>query len=164
MDIVQAGDPWPNMGRFDPFDTERTFSSTGNGSVDDSGTIAEAVTFRGALSVFPVEVGPDASGAWAIRLVGGARIASSWQGLPTTLRKATLWIVDPADGDGNGKIDLFDLSEFMTCFTGPGGSFEDPIYSLSPRDRCVVYDLNADGAIDQDDFGRFPQLMTGPNQ
>ena len=107
---------------------------------------------------------PGDSGAWAIRHVVVEGTASSWEGLPTTLTEATLWIVDPADGDGNGKIDLFDLSEFMTCFTGPGGSLEDPIYSLSPRDRCVVYDLNADGAIDQDDYGQFPQLMTGPDQ
>lgn len=166
VDIVQAGDPWPNMGRFDPFDTDRFFLSlTRNASVDDSGSFeAEAVTFRGALSVFPVEVDPDASGAWIIRLVSGGGTASSWEGLPTMLSEATLWIVDPADGGGNGTIDLFDLSEFMTCFTGPGGSSEDPIYSLSPRDRCVVYDLNADGAIDQEDFGRFPQLMTGPDQ
>lgn len=166
VDIVQAGDPWPNMGVFDPFDTDQKYlSSTRNGSVDDSGSFeAEAVTFRGALSAFPVEADPDASGAWIIRLVSGGETASSWVGLPTTLREATLWIVDPADGDGNGKIDLFDLSEFMTCFTGPGGSSEDPIYSLSPGDRCVVYDLNADGAIDQEDFGRFPQLMTGPDQ
>lgn len=166
VDIVQAGDPWPGVGVFIRLeaDEDMAVSATQNGSSDDNGTyIAAPLTFRGALSAFPVVADEGASGAWNIRLVANGR-ESSWEGLPTTLTEATLWIVDPADGDGNGTIDLFDLSEFMTCFTGPGGSFEDPIYSLSPRDRCVVYDLNADGAIDQDDYGQFPQLMNGPDQ
>ncbi len=167
-DIIQAGDPWPEAGQFTTFDTDfdtDTASSMINGSVDDNGSFEPApLTFRGALSAFPVLAEEDASGVWDIRLVAGEGAPSFWWGeeIATTLGEGTLRIVDPADGNDSGTIDLFDFSEFMTCFTGPGGSPDGPIYSLAPRLRCVVYDLDEDGDVDNGDYALFHKLMSSP--
>jgi hypothetical protein len=59
----------------------------------------------------------------------------------------------------DGKVDEQDLDVFSTeCYTGPAppvGAFD----ALSQRCQCM--DLNADEAIDHEDFGRFQACYTG---
>ncbi|MFQ5463843.1 MAG: hypothetical protein ACE5E5_14605, partial [Phycisphaerae bacterium] len=84
VDITQAGDPWPGVGTFTPFDTGTTLSALQNGSTDVSGSAAAPVTFSGNLSAFPVIASAGASGVWDVRLstsVGN----SNWEGLTTFL-------------------------------------------------------------------------------
>lgn len=92
VDIVQLGDPWPEVGTFTPIDTDFSYSDLRNGSVDDDGVFVPApVTFSGNLARYPVIASDDARGVWDLVLstsVGD----SNWQGLPTMLTAGTLTV------------------------------------------------------------------------
>ncbi|MFQ5591549.1 MAG: DUF4215 domain-containing protein, partial [Phycisphaerae bacterium] len=97
VDIVQLGDPWPGAGQFSQFDTQDTFSSQLNGSVDDNGSLLPAtVTYTGPLSGFPVRASADAAGVWYATLATVAG-SSSWEGLSTEFHRGIITIC----GDGN---------------------------------------------------------------
>ena len=162
VDVEQLSDPWPGAGTFSPFDTDRTASSTLNGSVDDNGSFLPAnVTFSGPLSRFPVRASADAFGAWEVRLATSAG-SSSWEGIETQLRSGMLRIVEFGDGNGNAAIDTRDYSELQVCFTGPAGPVEPPAYSLAPERRCGVYDFDGDGDVDGEDYAAFWRVFSGP--
>ncbi len=57
----------------------------------------------------------------------------------------------PADTDGDGDVDLFDVGTFQDCFHGRT--------SLAP---CGAYDLTANSIIDLRDFAALNQILTGP--
>ena len=167
-DIVQRGDPWPEGGRFDAFDTDApAFSITLNGSFHDDGSfLGDPVTFSGPLTGFGVIASDDAAGVWDLMLTvtdrEGIRVDSSWEELDTTLVHGTLHIVEHGDGDGDTAIDLRDFAEFQVCFTGDAVSSDQPVYSLSPERRCVVYDFDGDGDIDEVDYKQFSDAVSGP--
>lgn len=170
VDIVQRGDPWPEGGRFDAFDTDAPwFSITLNGSWDDDGSfLGDPVTYSGPLTGFGITTSNDATGVWELMLTvtdqEGIRVDSSWEELDTTLVHGTLRIVDPGDGDGDTAIDLRDFAEFQACFTGEAVSSDQPAYSLTPERRCVVYDFDGDGDIDEVDYAQFSDAVSGPVQ
>ncbi len=163
VDIEQGMDPWPGAGTFSPYDTASPgFSGTLNGSVDDDGEyLGSPLSFIGLLASFPVRSSADASGVWDVILetsVGN----SSWEGVATSLQHGTVRIVAFADGDGNGAIDVRDFYEFQTCYTGADDPVSPPAYSLAPELRCIVYDFDDDGDIDDFDYVRFWEAMSGP--
>ena len=119
MDVVQAGDPWPNHGTFSPFDTDRSGSPTLNGVVDDNGTfIASAVVFSGALSAHPFRASADASGVWDVTL-STSRGSSGWEGVSTALSDAVIVITSKAcvsSGDCNDDNDCtLDVCDAGIC-------------------------------------------------
>lgn len=97
VDVAQIGDPWPEVGTFNAFDTNALgFSATLNGSVDDNGTwFPGSVTFDGPLTSLPVMTSEDATGTWDVVLSTSAG-DSGWEGLPTRLRAGTITVVDPS--------------------------------------------------------------------
>ena len=96
VDVVQVGDPWPDQGTFSPFDTDRTNAPTLNGSVDDNGTfLPTAITYEGALSSFPIRASAGASGVWDV-VLSTSHGDSSWEGVPTTMRHATIAVTPKA--------------------------------------------------------------------
>jgi len=64
----------------------------------------------------------------------------------------------PVKGDGDydqdGDVDLLDLAEFYTCFTGDGGG---PIDSA-----CKPGDLDGSTDLDEGDFALLHSLISGP--
>ena len=97
VDIVQLGDPWPEVGTFDTFDTDSTLSDTLNGSGDDNGTfVPEETTFDGALVGLPVIASSDAQGEWDV-LLTIPDDASRWETLPTTLHSGVIRVESPPD-------------------------------------------------------------------
>ncbi len=97
VDIVQLGDPWPEVGTFDAFDTDSTLSDTLNGSGDDNGTfVPEETTFDGALVGLPVIASSDAHGEWDV-LLTIPDDASRWETLPTTLHLGVIHVESPPD-------------------------------------------------------------------
>ena len=167
-DVVQRGDPWPGAGMFNAFDTDSPgFSATLNGSVDDDGGfLVEPVTFTGPLTGFGIIASNDAVGVWDLMLTttdkNGEHHSSAWTDLDTTLIHGTLRIVDLGDGDGDTAIDLRDFAEFQVCFTGEAVLSDQPAYYLAPERRCVVYDFDGDGDVDNADFRQFSDAVSGP--
>lgn len=97
VDIVQLGDPWPEVGTFDAFDTDSTLSDTLNGSGDDNGTfVPEETTFDGVLVGLPVIASSDAQGEWNVLLTIPDN-ASRWETLPTTLHSGVIRVESLAD-------------------------------------------------------------------
>ncbi|MCK4342121.1 MAG: hypothetical protein KAY37_10415 [Phycisphaerae bacterium] len=64
-----------------------------------------------------------------------------------------VFVLQFADLDEDGDVDLHDFATFARCFTGSGG--------LAPP-GCECADLDGDGDIDADDFTRFDDNFTGP--
>lgn len=89
VDIVQLDDAWPGLGFFMPFDTDSSGSATLNGSIDDSGAIAESVIFSGPLTSFPVVASADADGVWDVELRTSAG-DSRWEGATAVLINGTV--------------------------------------------------------------------------
>ena len=56
------------------------------------------------------------------------------------------------DGDRDGDTDLFDYGMFVGCMTGPGGG-------VPPE--CIVFDMNADGAVNLLDFAVLQSAFSG---
>jgi sugar lactone lactonase YvrE len=106
VDIVQLGSPWPD-GQYTAYDVDLTGSPFLNGSVDDSGGVAEPVLFSGPLSGFPVVAGADAEGVWDV-VLSTPFGDSSWQGLPTTLVAGGLTVTsdtcEPGDECDDGNV------------------------------------------------------------
>jgi hypothetical protein len=163
VDIRELGDPWPGVGRFDAYDTDRTFSLLLNGSGHDNGTyVPGPVTFAGALAAFPVTATADARGVWDVKLTGPEEATSLLEGLASALLEGTVTVVMPGDGDGRGTTDIRDFAELEACFTGPVGPADPPVYSDDPALRCRAYDFNDDGDVDAADFAAFAGQMSGP--
>ncbi len=57
------------------------------------------------------------------------------------------------DDEPDGDIDLFDLSAFLGCVTGPD--------SDQPLGDCCRFDFDRDDDVDLSDYGRFGLLFTG---
>ena len=53
------------------------------------------------------------------------------------------------DGTGDDLVDAADFLDFDACYTGPGAG------SVTPDDPCAVHDIDQDGDVDDDDYGRF---------
>ena len=118
-DIVQAGDPWPDQGTFSIFDTDRTNAATLNGTVDDNGTfIPAAIEYQGTLSAFPISVSAGASGVWDV-VLSTSRGDSSWEGVTTTLKSATVTVSAKACASardcGDGDVCTVDRCEAGVC-------------------------------------------------
>jgi len=95
IDIIQLGDPWPNVGTFSTYDTNSPgASSILNGAVDDNGTfVASPLTYSGPIAGFPLTASSDATGVWDLRLstsVGN----SGWEGVATTLEHGVVTVID----------------------------------------------------------------------
>ena len=56
------------------------------------------------------------------------------------------------DGDRNGTTDLLDYNRFADCVTGPDGGVSSD---------CIVFDLDADGDVDDRDFAVLQIAFTG---
>jgi hypothetical protein len=94
-DITQLGDPWPEVGAFNPYDTDVSFSELLNGSVDGDGLfVPNQVWFSGPLAEYPLEISPDAHGVWDVNLCTSVG-DSSWEGLTTTLTPGTITVLGP---------------------------------------------------------------------
>jgi len=105
VDIEQLGDPWPGVGKFSRFDTDRSFSVLRNGTVDDNGTlIPSPVTFSGALVAYPIVASQDADGVWDVSLSIPELTSSSWEGVLTTLINGRI-IIPPPECMANEECD-----------------------------------------------------------
>ena len=63
--------------------------------------------------------------------------------MPILIRLSTRCVPLTGLGDwnGDGRVNLFDMSQFENCLSGPGG--------MSPDETCSeVFDLNYDGKVD----------------
>jgi hypothetical protein len=58
------------------------------------------------------------------------------------------------DCDGDGDVDLADFVYFQGCFTGPGGTYDDP--------ACAPADADGDSDVDIADFVTIEPGVTGP--
>ena len=58
----------------------------------------------------------------------------------------------PGDFNGDGRVDLEDLSLFLGCASGP---------AIALRPGCEFADLDQDGDVDQADFGIFQRCYGG---
>jgi hypothetical protein len=153
VDIVQVGDPWPGVGMFTPFDTDRSGSVRRNGMVDDNGTYVPAPTmFSGPLVEFPIIAGSNARGVWDVFLTteeGG----SAWEGVPTTLHAGTV-TVTPRACNSNADCDDRDACTSDICNAGlcrhmrstrancdtfqrPGGTGKFRERGFPSRDRAI---------------------------
>lgn len=61
-----------------------------------------------------------------------------------------------ADLDFDLKVDAADAERFEACATAPGVPWTEPC--------CAPADIDADGDVDQDDFGLFQRCMSGPDE
>ena len=61
----------------------------------------------------------------------------------------------PGDMDGDGDIDLTDLSSFVFCLQGPELTF-------LPGHFCLNGDADGDMDVDLADFASFQTAFTGP--
>jgi hypothetical protein len=59
------------------------------------------------------------------------------------------------DTDGDGDVDLLDVAEFQSCFSGPSPT--------TCEGRCYGLDLDADDDIDATDFAALDDLLLGPH-
>ena len=110
--------------------------------------------------------GPDFAGALAKYVVITA--SSNWGEEPydpggnrrryslSEVRLATSACPLPfADADEDGDVDQQDFGTFQLCFTGDGGTYEDP--------SCYCFDRNGDNDIDLYDHSDFEDCATGPD-
>jgi hypothetical protein len=66
-----------------------------------------------------------------------------------------IWLVPPADSDGDGDVDQADFGHFQTCITGPGH-----LVGVG----CEDADLDGDLDVDLDDFGVFQGCVSGADE
>ncbi len=59
----------------------------------------------------------------------------------------------PGDCDGDGDVDLDDVTSFTACFAGP---------ALPPLGGCVCTEPDQDGDFDMADFALLQAHFTGP--
>ncbi len=91
-DIIQIGDPWPDIGIFSSYDTDLSGADFLNGSVDDDENYLPFPTsYSGLLSQFPIEISSDAVGTWDIVLDTSEGI-SEWEAVPTILVSGTVTV------------------------------------------------------------------------
>ena len=161
-DIVQVGDPWPARGLFTAYDTDLTGSPYLNGSVDENGTfLPTPVTYDGALTRCPIAVSADARGQFDVVLATSVG-TSGWETLDTTLFAGTIDVRAPFDATGDDRVDLLDYARLTTCYTGPVGPADPPVYDADASLWCRAFDMDGDGDIDAVDFASFESQWTGP--
>jgi hypothetical protein len=72
-----------------------------------------------------------------------------------TLTTDPVVLTGTADFNSDGFVDCLDVQRFIQCVTGPAVLF-------TPADPCVwAMDMDADGDVDQDDFGLLQLQWTG---
>jgi len=115
VDIEQLGDPWPGVGKFSRFDTDRSFSPLRNGTVDDNGTLVPSpVTFSGPLVAYPIVASPHADGVWDVSLSIPDLGGSSWEGVLTTLVNGRI-IIPPPECMADEECDDANLCTYDAC-------------------------------------------------
>jgi len=73
---------------------------------------------------------------------------------------AVFIMLDPADADGDGDVDLADHAAFVGCMAGAGSA--PNAGSLSAQQCLDAFDADVDGDVDLADEARMQRVFTGP--
>jgi hypothetical protein len=110
------------------------------GTGGTAGIVYDGVTYRAVLMTVPVET-----------ITSDAVRGQVMQRVLTRLRQPALRY----DADRDGDVDLADVAAFVTCLTGPDGSYP-------AGDTCRFVDGNADGHVDLADFAGLQAVYPAP--
>lgn len=73
---------------------------------------------------------------------------------------------NPADFNGDSRVDAIDLALFQACMTGPSIPYQPanppPGCILTPVNGTIPADFDQDSDVDQSDFGTFQRCHNGP--